>query len=49
MLALLLAVSSVLPVLNGDPSWGRPVPPGLVLALASTVPVAWRSRYPLLH
>src|SRR5689334_99842 len=47
VLALLLAVLSVLPVLGGDPSWGRPAALGLVLALASTVPVAWRSRYPL--
>jgi signal transduction histidine kinase len=47
MLALLLAVTSVVPVLTGDPSWGTPTSLGLVLALVSTVPIAWRSRYPL--
>lgn len=47
LLALALAVSSVVPVLNGDPSWGTPPGLGLVLAAVSTVPVAWRGRYPL--
>jgi signal transduction histidine kinase len=47
LLALVLAVVSVVPVLHGDPSWGRPKPLALALALASTVPVAWRSRRPL--
>ena len=48
LLPVVLAVTSVVGVLAGDPSWGRPKPLGLVLALASTVPVAWRSRRPLL-
>ena len=47
VLALVLAVTSVVPVLGGDPSWGRPKALGVALALASTVPVAWRARYPL--
>ena len=47
LLAFVLAVTSVLPVLGGDPSWGRPKALGVVLALASTVPVAWRARRPL--
>jgi signal transduction histidine kinase len=47
LLALVLAVSSVMPVLTGDPSWGTPKTLGLTLALVSTVPVAWRSRFPL--
>jgi signal transduction histidine kinase len=46
-LALLLAVTSVVPVLTGDPSWGTPKSLALVLALVSTLPIAWRSRYPL--
>ena len=47
LLALVLALTSVVPVLAGDPSWGRPKALGVALALASTVPVAWRARYPL--
>jgi signal transduction histidine kinase len=47
LLAFVLAATSVVPVLGGDPSWGRPKALGLVLALASTVPVAWRARRPL--
>jgi len=47
LLAVVLAVSSVVPVLGGDPSWGRPKALGVVLALLSTVPVAWRARRPL--
>jgi signal transduction histidine kinase len=47
LLALALAATSIVPVLNGDPSWGRPPMLGLVLAVVSTAPVAWRSRYPL--
>src|SRR5258706_7178263 len=47
LLALLLALLSVIPVLGGDPSWGRPVALVLVLVLDSTTPVAWRSRHPL--
>jgi signal transduction histidine kinase len=48
LLALVLAATSVLGVLTGQPNWGRPEALGLVLALASTVPVAWRARRPLL-
>ncbi len=47
LLAFVLAATSVVPVLGGDPSWGRPKALGVVLALASTVPVAWRARRPL--
>src|SRR5690349_21925199 len=47
LLALVLAVTSLVPVLGGDPSWGRPKAVGVALALGSTVPVAWRARYPL--
>ena len=47
VLAGLMAVSSVVPVLGGDPSWGRPKTLGVVLGLLSTVPVAWRARRPL--
>ena len=47
LLALVLAVTSVVPVLHGDPSWGRPKLLGVALALLSTVPVAWRARWPL--
>ncbi len=47
LLAFVLAATSVVPVLGGDPSWGRPKALGIVLALASTVPVAWRARWPL--
>ena len=48
VLAVVLALSSVVPVLAGDPSWGRTKWVGVVLALASTLPLAWRSRRPLL-
>ena len=47
LLALVLAVTSVVPVLHGDPWWGRPELLGVALALLSTVPVAWRARWPL--
>jgi signal transduction histidine kinase len=47
VLALGLAVASVVPVLTGDPSWGTPKALGVVLALLSTLPLGWRSRYPL--
>jgi signal transduction histidine kinase len=47
VLAVLLAVSSVIPVLGGDPSWGRPKALGVALGLLSTVPVAWRAKRPL--
>ena len=47
VLAALLAISSVIPVLGGDPSWGRPKALGVALGLLSTVPVAWRARRPL--
>jgi signal transduction histidine kinase len=47
LLAAVLAFTSVVPVLGGDPSWGRPKALGVALALLSTVPVAWRARYPL--
>jgi signal transduction histidine kinase len=47
LLALVLAVTSVVPVIGGDPSWGRPIALGVALALLSTVPVAGRARFPL--
>jgi signal transduction histidine kinase len=47
LLAFVMAVTSVVPVLGGDPSWGRPKALAIVLALASTAPVAWRARWPL--
>jgi signal transduction histidine kinase len=47
-LALVLAGTSVLGVLTGQPNWGRPVPLALGLALLSTAPVAWRAHFPLL-
>jgi signal transduction histidine kinase len=47
-LAVLLAISSVVPVLvKDDPSWGQPKALGVTLALLSTVPIAWRARWPL--
>jgi signal transduction histidine kinase len=47
-LALLLAGTSVLGVvLGGQHSWGRNEPVAILLALASTLPVAWRARRPL--
>jgi len=48
LLAAFLAVTSVVPVLGGDPSWGKPKSLGVALALLSTVPIAWRARRPLL-
>jgi signal transduction histidine kinase len=48
LLALVLAATSVPAVLHGDLSWGSPKPLGVTLALLSTVPVAIRSRRPLL-
>ena len=48
VLAVVLAATSVVPVVGGDPSWGTPRALGLTLALASTVPVAWRSSRPIL-
>lgn len=48
LLAAFMAVTSVVPVLGGDPSWGKPKELGVALALLSTVPVAWRARRPLL-
>ena len=48
LLAAFLAFTSVVPVLAyGDPSWGKPKALGVVLGLLSTVPVAWRARWPL--
>ena len=47
VLAAFLALTSVLPVLGGDPSWGKPKALGVALGLLSTVPVAWRARRPL--
>jgi signal transduction histidine kinase len=47
LLALALALSSIVPVLTGDPSWGTPKTLGMTLALVSTVPLAWRTRFPL--
>ena len=48
LLAAFMAVTSVVPVLAfGDPSWGKPKALGVTLGLLSTVPVAWRARYPL--
>jgi signal transduction histidine kinase len=49
LLALLLALTSLAPILfRDDPSWGSPKPLAVALALASTLPVAWRARHPLL-
>ena len=48
-LAFVLAASSVALVLGGDhTSWGHPLPLAITLALVTSVPVAWRSRQPLL-
>jgi signal transduction histidine kinase len=48
-LAFLLAASSVGAVLAGDHiSWGHPKWIAIPLALAASVPVAWRARRPLL-
>jgi signal transduction histidine kinase len=47
-LAFLLAFTSVLPILvKDDPSWGHPQTLAVALALLSTVPIAWRARWPL--
>jgi signal transduction histidine kinase len=48
VLAAFLAGTSLLGVLTGDLSWGTSKPIGVALALASTVPLAWRARRPLL-
>jgi len=49
LLAAILAVTSVVPVLGGDPSWGQPKSLGVALALLSTVPIGFtiRARLPL--
>jgi signal transduction histidine kinase len=48
-LAFVLAASSVAFVLGGDhTSWGHPLPLAITLVLVSSLPVAWRSRQPLL-
>jgi signal transduction histidine kinase len=48
-LAFVLAASSVAFVLGGDhTSWGHPLPLAITLALVTSLPVAWRSRQPLL-
>jgi len=48
-LAFVLAASSVALVLGGDhTSWGHPLPLAITLALVTSLPVAWRSRQPLL-
>jgi signal transduction histidine kinase len=47
LLAAFLAVTSVVPVLGGNLSWGKPKTLGVALALLSTVPIAWRARRPL--
>ena len=48
-LALVLAASSVAFVLAGDhTSWGHPLPLAVALALVTSIPVASRSRQPLL-
>jgi signal transduction histidine kinase len=46
-LAVVLAVTAVAPVLAGAPAFGRPLWLGIVLALCSTLPVAWRRRWPI--
>jgi signal transduction histidine kinase len=47
LVALVLAGTSVATVVAGVPDFGRPAWLGLVLALCSTVPVAFRRRWPL--
>src|SRR5580693_5765958 len=47
LLAAFLAVTSVVPVLGGNLSWGKPKTLGVALALLSTAPIAWRARRPL--
>jgi signal transduction histidine kinase len=47
-LAFVLAFSSVLPILaKDDPSWGHPKGLAVALALLTTVPIAWRARWPV--
>jgi signal transduction histidine kinase len=46
-LALVLAGTSLVGVLAGQDSWGATMPVAVALALASTLPVAWRARRPL--
>jgi signal transduction histidine kinase len=45
-LALVLAGTSLVGVLAGQDSWGASEPVAILLALASTLPVAWRARRP---
>ena len=47
--AFVLAATSVAFALGGDhTSWGHPLPLAITLALVTSLPVAWRSRQPLL-
>ena len=46
-LAVVLAVTAAAPVLAGVPAFGSPPWLGIVLALVSTLPVAWRRRWPI--
>jgi signal transduction histidine kinase len=46
-LAIVLAATAVVPVLAGVPAFGRPLWLGVVLALVSTLPLAWRRRWPI--
>jgi signal transduction histidine kinase len=46
-LAVVLAVTAVVPVLAGVPAFGRPLWLGILLALCSTLPLAWRGRWPI--
>src|SRR3569833_1486333 len=49
VLAFLLAATTVLPVVvQPDHSWGTSTQLDQLLALASSVPVAWRGRRPVL-
>lgn len=47
VVAAVLAGSSMVAIAHGDESWGPVTPVALALALASTVPVGWRSRFPV--
>jgi signal transduction histidine kinase len=48
VVAFALAATSVAsPLFGNDLSWGANRPLGVLLALASTIPVAWRSRWPI--
>jgi signal transduction histidine kinase len=50
LLAAVLAAASLVEVLavgNAAPSWGGRGPAQVLLALASTVPLAWRVRFPI--